>query len=69
MATFSERSFSKGRDYAVGPGDHGLLLHRPDCPIVRAQAEAGMPVMTLFNCSQEPSDEAERCGCLDEVTQ
>lgn len=54
------------RDYAMAYGDHGqLVLHRIDCPDVRAQAAAGEPVLNLFDCQKDPpKDEVERHSCL-----
>ena len=53
-------------DYAVAPDATGfaLVLHRADCPQVRAQAEHGDPVMTLFGCEGDPDPSMPRCRCL-----
>jgi hypothetical protein len=57
------------RDYAIGPAPvhaphASLMVHRVDCPLVRAQAEAGEPVMTLMGCAREPDPKLPRCECL-----
>jgi hypothetical protein len=56
------------RDYAVAPRpgrcDGALVLHRADCPEVRAQAAAGDPVATLLGCASIPDDAMLRCHCL-----
>src|SRR5215470_10015820 len=58
----------QAKDYAIAPrpGHDGLplVLHRVDCPTVRAQAAAGEPVMTMLGCKREPGQEMERCSCL-----
>jgi len=58
------------RDYALGP-DPAVpdrpLLHRADCPMVRAQAAAGLPVATLFGVAHEPRRrDLPRHACLEE---
>jgi len=54
------------RDYAVAQGPDGrLVLHTALCPIVRAQASRGVPVMTLFQCEASPSEmDAQQHDCL-----
>jgi len=34
----------------------GLLLHQAACPAARAEARAGKPVMTMFDCERLPTD-------------
>jgi hypothetical protein len=52
-------SAAPNKDYS------GLVLHRPDCPVVRAQADAGEMVVTMFDCEQIPPD-FERHDCMGE---
>ena len=56
------------RDYALGPGPDGQpLLHRSDCPIVRAQADEGEPVMTMMDCQRDHRElDVARCRCLED---
>jgi len=54
-------------DYAITYANDGrsLVLHRIDCPDVRAQAKAGEPVLSLFDCQREPKEgEVKRHSCL-----
>jgi len=54
------------RDYALVIGADGrLALHRADCPVVRAMAADGEPVLTMLDCAREPSDQLARHSCLD----
>ena len=62
------------RDYAVAPYPNPdaepakrgvLILHKPDCRIVRAQADLGDPVLTLYGCEGDPDPKMARCSCLE----
>jgi hypothetical protein len=57
------------QDFAVGPGPDGKpLLHVAHCPAVRAQAEAGEPVMTLIGCERHPRElDVAKHDCLRET--
>lgn len=53
------------RDFALALGTDGtVILHRADCPEVRQQAANGEPVLTLFDCENEPNDKTPRHSCL-----
>jgi len=41
-----------------------LVLHAANCPQVRAQADAGDPVLTLYQCEGDPDPKMPRCPCL-----
>ena len=42
-------------DLALAPDQEGrLVLHRADCLLVRAQAHAGVLVVTLLDCQKMP---------------
>jgi predicted ATP-grasp superfamily ATP-dependent carboligase len=41
-------------DLAMAPRGKEMVLHRPDCPEVRAQAERGEPVITMLGCKEIP---------------
>jgi len=57
-------------DLAAGPNPHGrgLLLHRADCPTVRAQADAGEPVMTMLGCPGPMPRNIPLHSCLGDAT-
>lgn len=59
---------SERRDYAIGPAPvgYGGMLHRIDCDKVRAQAERGELVVTMFDCAGEPDPHLVRCSCLED---
>lgn len=71
VAMYSYDDYSHGdevMDYAVGPSHSRpdlLVLHRADCPQVRAQAAKGEPVMTLYGCLGDPDKDMPRCKCLE----
>jgi hypothetical protein len=43
-----------------------VVVHRPDCRLVRMLADAGEPVATLFGCEMELPPEYERHRCMEE---
>ena len=54
------------RDIALAEGSDGnVVVHRADCPDVRAQADRGDPVATLLGIQEMP-DDIERHTCLKE---
>ena len=54
-------------DYRLAPdADNRVTLHRADCPVVRAQADAGKPVMTMFDCQAPLPAWIEKHDCLEE---
>ena len=57
---------SATKDFAVAPDTTTgrLTLHAVDCPLVRAQAERGDPVMTLFGCERDPDPDMPHHNCL-----
>jgi hypothetical protein len=56
----------KAKDYALAEGpDGGVLVHRVDCPVVRAQASRGEPVMNMFDCQGDLPKDLKRHSCLD----
>lgn len=53
-------------DYSLEESQLGVITaHKPDCPYVRALADAGEPVITLFDCKMEITAEFVRHSCLD----
>jgi len=58
-------------DFAVAPDptQGRLTLHHPQCRLVRAQAERGDPVMTLYQCDGDPDPNMPRCACLAQVAE
>jgi hypothetical protein len=57
---------NRERDYALAVDDDGQIsLHRANCPHVRRLAEAGEPVMTMYDCAQEPGPQLRRHSCLE----
>ncbi|HET6926405.1 MAG TPA: hypothetical protein VFI48_06085, partial [Hyphomicrobiaceae bacterium] len=60
------RPMPESRNYAIAPKPgrpEQLILHAADCPLVRAQADHGDPVMTLFECAGDPDPKMPRCSC------
>jgi hypothetical protein len=52
-------------DFAIAQGPDGrTIAHRPDCPVVRHQAEIGEPVCTMFGCQGDLPPEIPRHDCL-----
>lgn len=55
-----------GRSYAITQGEHGPVIHTRDCPEARAQAAAGLPVLTLYDCERSHHDlDCEPHSCLE----
>jgi hypothetical protein len=46
----------KERDFALAEDEKSgqVIIHRADCPTVRAQAARGRPVITLFGAKKLP---------------
>lgn len=63
-----ERSRPVGEhDLALTEGADGKpLMHRADCPEARAQAAAGKPVMTLWDCAGPLPPNVPRHSCLED---
>jgi len=40
-----------------------VVLHHADCPVARAAADGGVPVMTMYGCQFMP-DDIEKHSCL-----
>jgi len=56
------------KDLAVTMSRHDArpVLHRVDCPEVRAESAAGRPVLTMLDCAgRDELEGMERHGCLD----
>ena len=52
---------------ALAEGEDGqVVVHRADCPDVRAQAERGEMVATLLDIQNPLPDDLERHSCLTE---
>jgi hypothetical protein len=53
-------------DFVLAPDETGerLVAHRVDCPEVRAQADAGVFVMTLLGCEKPLPRDVRRHWCL-----
>jgi len=43
-----------------------LMIHKALCPEARAAADRGLPVMTMFGCSDLPTG-YPRHSCLDDI--
>jgi hypothetical protein len=60
---------SHEKDYALAEGEDGeMVVHKADCPEVRAQADRGEPVMTMFGCQEDTLErlpDLRRHSCLD----
>lgn len=41
------------------------MAHAVDCPVVRAQAERGEPVMTMLDCESPLPSDIPRHSCLE----
>jgi len=55
-------------DLALAEDGNGkVVVHRADCPEVRALADAGEPVMTMFGCAKLPPDDVPRHSCLNQL--
>lgn len=54
-------------DLAIAKGEDGeMMVHRANCPSVRAQAANGEPVMTMLGCRRLPSRRKVKWHeCLD----
>jgi hypothetical protein len=53
-------------DYALAADEQGkIIVHRADCPDVRAQAAAGDPVATFLGCERPLPDDLTRHDCLE----
>jgi len=44
--------------------DGRVMMHRADCPYLRALAEQGFPVLTMLDCQGDPDPELPRHDCL-----
>ncbi len=54
-------------DIALAEGPDGkMLVHRVDCPLVRAMAARGEMVATLFGIQGALPDDLEKHSCLKE---
>lgn len=49
--------------------DGGLLVHRATCPDARAEAKAGLPVLTMLGCERMPDQLSPRHSCLDDLSE
>jgi hypothetical protein len=45
--------------------DGRILVHRADCPWARFLANAGFPVVTMFDCQRMPPADMKRHSCLE----
>ena len=48
--------------------DGKVIIHRADCPVVRALANAGEPVITLFGVQRKLELDIERHSCLLDIS-
>lgn len=54
------------KNYTLTADEHGnAIAHRIDCPVARALAAAGEPVVTLFQCQQPLPEHLKRHSCLE----
>jgi hypothetical protein len=55
------------KDIALALGEGGeMVAHRADCPVVRALADRGVPVMTMFGLSRPLTrDMVDWHSCLE----
>jgi hypothetical protein len=53
-------------DYALTDDGNGkVMAHKADCPYARALADAGEPVITLFQCQTPLPASIKRHECLE----
>jgi hypothetical protein len=53
-------------DYSLEESTPGVVLaHIPNCPVVRALADNGEPVASLFGCQEPLPDDIPRHSCLE----
>jgi hypothetical protein len=56
-------------DYALTDDGNGkVMAHKADCPEARRRADAGEPVITLFQCLGGLPKDIKRHSCLEEPT-
>lgn len=54
-------------DYSLEGSTGVIVVHRPDCPVVRALADEGETVATLVDCAKPLPQGYPRHSCLDKA--